>query len=90
MKDILIAGHRILTTDEVADAVIGYARKLVSTGRTDVVKFPTVYDGESAQCALLLGSGSLAVVEAGVVMSPSFADAGDACAEIDRRADALR
>ncbi len=90
MKDILIAGHRILTTDEVADAVIDYAQKLVSKGDTDVVEFPTLYDGEAARCMLLLGTGSLAVVDAAVVLAPSLRDADEACAEIDRRAHALR
>lgn len=89
MKDILIAGHRILTTDEVADAVIEYARKLTSTGHTDVVEFPTMYDGETAHCTLLLGNDSLAVVDATGVIAAPFADADQACAEIDRRAGAL-
>ncbi|GAA3911776.1 hypothetical protein [Microbacterium invictum] len=90
MKDILIDGHRILTTDEVADAVIEYARKLLVAGYSDIVEFPTVHDGELARCSLLLGSGSLAVVDAGVVMSSSFGDADQARAEIHRRADSLR
>ncbi|MGV9194413.1 hypothetical protein ACQ143_08725 [Microbacterium sp. MC2] len=89
MKDILIAGHRILTTDDVADAVIGYARALVSNGATDLVEFPTLYNGEAGRCTLLLGTGSLAVVDADMVLAPSLADADAACAEIDRRTKAL-
>ena len=59
MKDILIDGHRILTTDEVADAVIDYARVLQDHGRSDVVHFPSIHDGELSRCSMLLGSGLL-------------------------------
>ena len=90
MKDILIDGHRILTTDEVADAVVDYARVLQYHGRVDVVHFPSIHDGELSRCSMLLGSGLLAVVEAPVAISATVLGADRACAEIVRRADALR
>ena len=90
MKDILIDGHRILTTDEVADAVIDYARVLNDHGRSDVVHFPSIHDGELSRCSVLLGGGLLAVVEAPVAISATVLGADRACEEIVRRADALR
>jgi len=91
MKDILIDGHRLLTTDEIAEAVIGYAKLLHAAEGTDVVDFPTVHDGELSRCSLLLsGHVSVAVVDAGEVLSPSLPGADIALAEIERRAAVLR
>lgn len=91
MKDILIDGHRLLTTDEIADAVIAYAKLLHGAEETDVVDFPTVHDGELSQCSLLLsGHVAVAVVDATDVLAPSLPGADDALAEIERRAAALR
>lgn len=91
MKDILIEGHRILTTDEVADAVLAYARALLQHGRTDIVEFPSIHDGNPTLCALLIGgSGLIAVVEAPVALSSPVSGADRACDEITRRAEALR
>ncbi len=91
MKDILIDGHRILTTDDIADAVIDYARLLIDHGRTDVVEFPSIHDGAPANCAILLGgAGSIAVVEAPMSLTDGSMDSAAACAEITRRVDALR
>lgn len=91
MKDILVDGHRFLTTDEIADAVLDYAWLLRSTGGADVVEFSGIHEGEVARCALLLGSsGSLAVVDAGVALPSTFMSSDRDCAEIVRRADALR
>jgi anaerobic glycerol-3-phosphate dehydrogenase len=90
MKDILIEGHRLLTTDEIADAVIDYARVLHLSQHADVVEFPTLLDGEISHCSLLLTPvTSVAVVDADV-LPPTLPGAGDAHAEIQRRADALR
>ncbi|MGB4780084.1 hypothetical protein [Microbacterium sp.] len=90
MKDILIEGHRILTTDEVADAVIDYARVLHDRGSSDIVEFPSIHDGQLSRCSVLLGSGPLAVIEAPVEIPAAVLGADRACAEIVRRADALR
>lgn len=91
MKDILIDGHRLLTTDEIADAVLEYARLLHGSEATDVVEFPTLHDGELSHCSLLLsGNIAVAVLDAPAVLSPQLPGADGARAEIERRAAALR
>lgn len=91
MKDILIDGHRILTTDEIADAVLSYARLLLERQETDIVDFPSLYDGTLSQCSVLLGgAGPLAVVDVVMDLPVVVHGAERACAEIMRRADALR
>jgi hypothetical protein len=88
MRDLLISGSKFLTTDEVADAVLHYAQVLTRYGRSDVVRFPALVDGVSANSWLALGLGSgsmLAAVE--VVDSPieHLSGATEASAEIERR-----
>jgi hypothetical protein len=91
MKDILIDGHRLLTTDRIADAVISYAMLLHGADETDVVDFPTVHDGELSHCSLLLsGHIAVAVVDAAAVLAPALPGADEASAEIERRAEVLR
>jgi hypothetical protein len=58
VKDIFFAGHRVLTSDEIADAVIQYAAALVSAAGADVVTFPAFNDGEPVECSLLIGCGA--------------------------------
>ena len=91
MKDILIEGHRILTTDEIATAVIDYARALLERGAVDVIEFPSFHDGVPALCSLLLGcSGTLAIVDAPLAMSATVGGADLARDEITRKMNALR
>lgn len=91
MKDILIEGHRILTTDDIADAVISYARALLERGGTDIVEFPSFHEGNPTLCSLLLGgSGTLAVVDAPLAMASPVGGADLAYDEITRRTNALR
>ena len=91
MKDILIEGHRILTTDEIADAVLAYAQVLVENHTTDIVEFPALHDGDLSRCALLLGGpATLATFAVPVAMSAAVMGSATACAEIVRRMDALR
>jgi len=86
MKDILIEGHRILTTDAVADAVLSYAKRLLETGSTDIVEFPSIHDGAPSVCRMLLGSGiPLATLEATTALPVVIDGADRACAEIERR-----
>lgn len=90
MKDILIEGHRLLTTDEIAEAVIDYARLLHDNARSDVVDFPALHDGELSHCSLLLTPATgLAIVDADV-LPPSLPGSQAAREEISRRADVLR
>lgn len=91
MKDILIEGHRILTTDEVADAVLSYARALLQHGSADIVEFPSMHEGSPTLCSLLIGgAGVMAVVDAPMALSVTVGGADLACDEITRRAEALR
>lgn len=91
MKDILIEGHRILTTDAIADAVLAYARALRERGGTDIIEFPSIHDGNATLCSLLLGgSGMLAVVDAPLALSTPVGGADLALDEITRRVNALR
>lgn len=90
MKDILIGGQRLLTTDEIADAVIDYAWQLSGAARSDVVSFPTLHGGEISHCSLLLTPATVVAVVDADVLPPHLPGADDACAEITRRADALR
>ena len=91
MKDILIEGHRILTTDDIADAVLSYALALRDRGGNDIVEFPSIHDGNPTLCSLLLGgSGAMAVVDAPLALSAPVGGAELAYDEITRRAEALR
>jgi hypothetical protein len=91
MKDILIEGHRILTTDDIADAVLSYARALIERGGTDIVEFPSFHEGSPTLCSLLLGGCSMmAVVDAPMALSAPVGGAELARDEINRRTNALR
>lgn len=92
MKDLLISGSRLLTTDGVADAVLHYAQVLAQYGRADIVHFPALVDGVSATSWLTLGPGSggtLAAVSVADSPIASLDGASEAMAEIQRRTDAL-
>ena len=90
MKDILIGGHRILTTDDIADAVLSYARVLIERRTADIVEFPSIHDGSPTLCSLLLGgTGLMAVVDAPVALAAPVGGADLALDEITRRADAI-
>lgn len=86
MKDILIEGHRILTTDDVAEAVLTYAQRLMESGATDIVEFPSIDAGAPSRCRMLLGNGMpLATLEATTALASDIDGADLACAEITRR-----
>lgn len=87
MKDMLIQGHRIATTDAVADAVLDYARLLARQQRSDVVELPIMHDGVVAWASMLLTSKSDLVVVATEERWPgTLAGSEEAAAEIQRRA----
>lgn len=90
MKDILIEGHRILTTDDVADAVLVYAQRLMQNCSTDIVEFPSINDGAPSLCRMVLGNGMpLATLEATTALASDVDGADAACAEILRRTRSL-
>lgn len=90
MKDILIEGHRILTTDALADAVLMYAKGLRDAGSTEIVEFPSIHDGAPTVCRMLLGAGiALTTLEATTALASDVPGADAACAEIAHRTAAL-
>ncbi len=90
MKDILIEGHRILTTDALADAVLAYAQRLLETGSTDIVVFPSIHEGALSECRMLLGAGiPLATLQATTALASDVPGADAACIEIAHRTAAL-
>ncbi|MFJ6654100.1 hypothetical protein ACIQLJ_15015 [Microbacterium sp. NPDC091313] len=63
MYEILYAGHRLLTTDAVAEALLQYAGELASRGMVDTITVPIVEAGLATTCRLILGHGtSLGIV----------------------------
>jgi hypothetical protein len=57
MFDFLVNGARVLTTDDVADAVLEYSRLLSERGRTALVTFPAVVDGHTGETWMSIGAG---------------------------------
>lgn len=91
MKDILFAGHRILTTNEIADIVIHYAAALVASGGADVVTFPGIKDGDRVECSLVIGCGtSIAAMTVPEAYPAQLTGASEASEAIDERFAVLR
>ncbi|WIB60163.1 hypothetical protein DEJ13_17250 [Curtobacterium sp. MCLR17_007] len=64
MKHINYDGSKILTGDDVADAVIEYAAALAGGDRADTVAVPAVaHDGTMTTTKILIGPASEVVVE---------------------------
>ena len=57
MFDIFVTGARLATSDDVAEALLEYVRVLADQGRTELVSFPALLDGQPAQAWLTLGAG---------------------------------
>lgn len=90
MKDIFFQGHRVLTTNRVADAVLRYAQLLAESGRTDIVEFPVVQDGGLSRCTVLLGQQlPLAAIDVPADYPDNLTGANAAADVIWARADAL-
>lgn len=91
MKEILFAGQCILTTDDMADAVISYATILVAKGGVDVVSFPGFKNGDEVQCELVIGgSAGIASVTVPDAYLGVVAGVGEATAALEDRVAALR
>ncbi|WP_439593745.1 hypothetical protein [Microbacterium sp.] len=91
MKDLLIAGTRFLTTDDIADSVLEYASLLSLYQRVDTVRFPAVVSGTTAQSAVAVGAGNqLVVVDAPDVIAVRLPGAQEAVDDIRRRAARYR
>jgi hypothetical protein len=64
MKNIRYDGSTILTSDDVADAVIEYAEALSSGGRSDTIEVPAIApDGTMTTTKILIGPSSELVIE---------------------------
>jgi hypothetical protein len=64
MKYIVYGENRVMTGDEIAEAVIAYAAALGQNGTTDIVDVPTSDEHGSATTAeLLLGPASQLMIE---------------------------
>ena len=64
MKHIQYDSSTILTSDDVADAVIEYAAALASGDRADTIAIPSVaHDGTMTTTKVLIGPSSELVVE---------------------------
>ncbi|GAA1860563.1 hypothetical protein GCM10009796_23610 [Microbacterium koreense] len=86
MKDVVIHGTRLLTTDEVADSLLDYARVLNEFHRADTVRFPAVVDGSPRDTALALGAHApLVVIDAPEALPVRLRGAGEAAMDIRRR-----
>ncbi|MFE7846777.1 hypothetical protein ACFUTX_16460 [Microbacterium sp. NPDC057407] len=55
MKELVVAGARIITTNEFAEVVLELAERLAQHGLTQRVEFPCVVDGAITSATLLLG-----------------------------------
>lgn len=62
MKELLVDGARLLTTDAVADAALEHARQLAQQGRADVIDFPAVVEGRETRAWVTIGAGTALVV----------------------------
>jgi hypothetical protein len=57
MFDFLVNGTRVLTSDDVAHAVLEYTRALAERGQSAVVTFPAVVDGHHGETWMSVGAG---------------------------------
>lgn len=56
MFDIFVTGARMATSDDVAEALLEYFRVLAEQGRTEMVSFPALIDGQTAQAWVTIGA----------------------------------
>ena len=91
MREILVAGRALLTTDALARQLLLYARELSESGRSDVVDIPVGVDGAATTCALLIGGSTpLAAVALPGSEDGVLPGEDEALFELQRRSDDLR
>lgn len=56
MKALLFQGNRVVTSDEVADAVLGFVEALSLVGLRETLHIPVVIDGALSDCTISFGS----------------------------------
>ena len=90
MKVIAYGEEHIVTTDEVAEEVLLYARELGRRNSADTIKIPAVYsDGHVGQVRLLIGPASQITVLETAPVSVDIPMA-DFLADIRRRSADIR
>lgn len=91
MKVIAYAEEHIVTTDEIADEVLKYARDLGRTKTADTIDVPAVYtDGHIGQVHLLIGpSSQITVLETDHEEQKGIVGT-DFIADLQRRSAAMR
>ena len=57
MRDLLVSGTRVMTSDDVAEALLDYAVELTSHHATAVARFPAIVDGQHVETQMVLGAG---------------------------------
>jgi hypothetical protein len=84
MRDLVVAGGRFQTTNDVADAVLLYEHALRGAGTSDVVTIPIAAGGRLRSCSVVLGGTDVASED-----SPPDADVLDGASEAAARIKAL-
>lgn len=80
------AGESFLTGDEIADAVLAYARALAERATAATIEIPIRHeDGSSSQIAILIGPASQIVAEPAAADGEELVDA-DLVDDLRRRA----
>ncbi|MFS0853030.1 hypothetical protein [Microbacterium sp. 179-I 3D4 NHS] len=58
MKLVSYAGQQLITTDDVADALVTLAAAIANEGESDAVEIPIIVDGEEDHADLVVGVGN--------------------------------
>jgi hypothetical protein len=86
MKDVLVNGSRMTTTDDVADALLHYTLQLTASHATEMVEFPALVDGRHSAVRMVVGAGvPLVTVTVELGLMPEIADSEFAAWEIRER-----
>lgn len=76
MKLVSYAGQQLVTTDDVADALVELAASIASEGSSEALEIPIVVDGEKDCADLIVGVGNDLLVgpQASEGTDPDFSD----------------
>lgn len=76
MKLVSYAGQQLVTTDDVADALVQLAAGVASDGTSEAVQIPIVLDGTEDCADLIVGVGNDVLVgpQASVGIDPDFSE----------------
>jgi hypothetical protein len=71
MKIVSYAGQQLVTTDDVADALVVLAAEIANEGRSQALQIPIVVDGRENTAELVVGLGN------DVLVGPQSSDGND-------------